>query len=705
MRPSHRVAIAAVIATLTAACSGTATPPSPSDLITVSPSIPATPNPSVSPLSQVQPSRWTEVWGLDVVTHAFLVTTVASCHGTPQHSSCAQHVSASQDGGRTWYDITPPIGNSETNLGTPDFIDPDHGWIYAGDCVGGKGTLWGTLDGGAIWHPHTDVVTHTCNAGADVAPIFADAEHGWLLHDEPTGGSSDLYFSRDGGKTWRQMTTPQPTDWVIRAGFTSAETGWVAGWVHGHPALFRSELTGSTWDRVKLALPSIASVGRAYAGVPTAFGDVLIEPIQVWRDAHLSVIFDRSDDGGSTWRRVRTVQLARDVSHPRGPFPLGWVSIGSPETFFVSAGHAVTRSDPSGDRVYGWGGRDLEASGPDVVWALRGHRKGLVRIDPSGAHLFRPWPPSAHPLTLSARPVGMVPPGSRAVLGTSSGSLYLASAKGRWVFRVDPSTGHVVARIDLGHGGELSAVASDGSVWVAQRGDHRRGRLLKLDAGTLEIRARRRVLDAARGLAVTGSQIWFGSGDRLIEIDADRGVAIAPIGLGSRIDRLAGDAGTSRLYLTLQGPVRHDQPPLLELDGTTGTVLARTHAGFADLNGVSQLVPTPDGVWAAEPSGMMGTLSLYRRDGLAKQGFPEGREGRGQIYGSNAIEGSYASGYLFVGYPSGLTSCVGARTGQRLGVVGAPRQGIAPPIVDVGGRPMAVAAGTLYLIDPQAACR
>lgn len=697
MLRARSLAIAAMVAVVASTCST-------SSSTTSNTPVTSAPSPTPSRTSSPEVSHWTEVWSADVVSRSFLVATVETCHGTHRDPTCDLHLSASQDAGHTWYDISPPQVNSD--LSTVDFIDVSHGWVDATDCAGGHGTLLRTVDGGATWGASKGVY-HSCNAGADAVPSFQDAEHGWLLHNEPTGASSELFYSEDGGKIWHPTHNPQPMELALAAGFTAPDVGWVSGWAHGEPALFRSNLTGTTWSEVPLPLPDIPSAGDAFAGVPTAFGETLIEPVQFWSHGHLSVVFDRSDDGGSTWRLARIVRLAQRVHEPRGPFAPGWVGVGSPETFFVSAGHGVVRSDASGRTRLGTQPGRIAAQGlaGNVVWATPDDHESLLRVLTHQTEVVSPWPPSAHSVTKSAQPIGDVPPGSSALLGGTDGSLYLISQDERTVFRMQPGPGNLVANVGLGRTYEIAAAEAGGYVWVMQATDQGHGRLLRLSAASLGVLGKKSVTRPANGLAAVGTRVWFGSGQELTAVDATSGATVSSVPLDGHVKLIAGDATTGRLYVVLDGPVRGNQLPMLEVDAYSGTVLARTYVGYADL-GVTGLVPTPDGVWVGEPSGMMGVLHFYSSDGLvAAPGYPDGRDGGGQLYGSNAIMGLYASGYLFVGYPGGLMTCVDAETGQRLGLVGAPHQGMRLPIVNVGSRTVTVVGRTLYSIDPQVACQ
>jgi outer membrane protein assembly factor BamB len=300
--------------------------------------------------------------------------------------------------------------------------------------------------------------------------------------------------------------------------------------------------------------------------------------------------------------------------------------------------------------------------------------------------------------------VGPVPARTYALLGTSDGSLLLASQGGRTITRVDPTSGDVLAQWNLGHGGELAAVEAGGAIWVLHR-SKQGTRLVGVEPQTLAIQYERAFASAADGIAAAGGQVWIGVGTSLAAIDPASGSTVARVPLRDRIDRVAGDPDSDLLYVTLEGPVRKDQAPLLELDGSSGGPIADTHAGYADLGGVSHLVPAPDGVWVGEPTGMMGTLGFYAADGLMPpEGFDEGHDGRGVIHGSNSITGAYAGSHLWVAYPDGTVICADARTGRTLGTLTDGSSLWSAAVVTVGDRPMTIVGSTLYAIDEEIAC-
>ena len=323
----------------------------------------------------------------------------------------------------------------------------------------------------------------------------------------------------------------------------------------------------------------------------------------------------------------------------------------------------------------------------------------------TGTPTVSPSASAGEPPASALQAIGPVPPHSHALVGTTDGWLFIASNGGGIVARVNPTSGEVLARRGLGHRGELAAVEVGVSVWVLQRSNEGISRLFGLDAETLEIRSRRTLVSAAEGIAAADGHLWLGVGTSLTEIDLASGGTVDQVQLPHRIERVAGDPNSGLLYVTLEGPVRKGQAPLIELDGSSGGLIAYARAGYADLGGVSHLVPTPTGVWVGEPTGMMGTLSFYEANDLvAPQGFDEGKDGHGVIYGANSITAAYAAGYLWVAHGEGTVTCADARTGRKLGTLMDGSPSGSADIATVGGQPMTIVDSTLYAIDELIAC-
>jgi photosystem II stability/assembly factor-like uncharacterized protein len=112
------------------------------------------------------------------------------------------------DGGITWYNVTPPnlveIGYSVEM----DVLDNNHAWVQKADVekYPNGGFLFRTSDGGITWTEST-----TPFSGGDLD--FLDASNGWILADLGVGAGSmgiSIFQTTDSGATWEQKYTNDP---------------------------------------------------------------------------------------------------------------------------------------------------------------------------------------------------------------------------------------------------------------------------------------------------------------------------------------------------------------------------------------------------------------------------------------------------------------------------------------------------------------
>jgi photosystem II stability/assembly factor-like uncharacterized protein len=170
------------------------------------------------------------------------------------------------DGGITWYDVTPP-DIKETGYTVETFIlDNDHVWLQKRDFNNfpNNGLLYFTADGGLTWS-----ISSTPFSAGDLS--FIDEKNGWILADLGVGAGSNavaVFQTRDGGATWTQSYTNDPNTPEAGASLPlggiksnlvarDMQTAWVGGVIYspGTVYLFRTDDGGRTWSPVDLDLP------------------------------------------------------------------------------------------------------------------------------------------------------------------------------------------------------------------------------------------------------------------------------------------------------------------------------------------------------------------------------------------------------------------------------------------------------------------
>jgi photosystem II stability/assembly factor-like uncharacterized protein len=306
------------------------------------------------------------------------------------------------DGGITWYNITPP-DVTETGYSVEIFaLDNDHVWIQKPnfDNSPNSGTLYCTRDGGITW-----MNSMTPFSGGDLN--FLDADNGWMLADLGVGAGSmgvSIFQTRDGGATWNQKYTNDPNlanagDSLplggLKNGLTplTMQTAWVYGVVYspGNVYLFRTDDGGESWSHISVELPADAEnfevgIDRDQMKFVSATDGFLV--IRMVGDATQTAVYT-TRDAGDSWTLTPTL------------IPNGGASdfvsseeavIYNGEQFYVTrdAAHTWTITPP--DIKFG-----ESFAGMDFVNALSGwvitldptnNRRSLYRTSDGGATWF-----------------------------------------------------------------------------------------------------------------------------------------------------------------------------------------------------------------------------------------------------------------------------------------------------------------------------
>jgi hypothetical protein len=206
--------------------------------------------------------------------------------------------------------------------------------------------------------------------------------------------------------------------------------------------------------------------------------------------------------------------------------------------------------------------------------------------------------------------------------------------------RFDPATGAVDRSSPIAGGqGGVDRLAATGETLWASAGPRRI--LYRLDAQTLDVRERLTMPGPTGPLAAVPAGLWTAAGRSIVLLDPETGEVVTSVMFRGRVKLLVADPTGQRLHVSTTAPIRHDATPILELDATTGEILARAWRCCADLNGPSGLSATIVGVWVTAPTGMMASLAFLRDADLHQVAlFKPG--------GSNGLTAYAARGLLWV---------------------------------------------------------
>ena len=231
------------------------------------------------------------------------------------------------DGGRTWRSIWQPASPDAT-VRAVHFLDPMTGWVVSWTPKGGQVALQRTSDGGNHW-----IVTLLPDDYPDgvgtVSVEAVDADTMWVQVEAVHGSASSiggLFASHDGGATWLPGIT-SPAGWPVR--FVSPTDGWTfSGPLGDH--LQATKDGGKTWHEVSIPLPPGHEGDAKSFDLPTfsgASGATGVLPVTLYSrlDANTSDVTGTlalytTDDHGTSWRFAsligRTTSLGQGVTIP-----------------------------------------------------------------------------------------------------------------------------------------------------------------------------------------------------------------------------------------------------------------------------------------------------------------------------------------------------------------------------------------------------
>ncbi len=227
-----------------------------------------------------------------------------------------KHVLRTEDGGRTWIDVSPPIALSEDGYPSsvsPYFADAENAWtFYFGR---GMPELWRTSDGGTTWELAWDRHGTVFAAGDSSRPRvqMLDSTQGWLLIDSFLGAgssASDLFRTNDGGRKWElimESTRPVQKGWLPGSiggmHFSDARNGWAvqaSGPVSGVTVLWTAD-GGANWTSQDLPLPPELETDQTCRGIEATLFSSEAGMLMVSCSWEPQSLLYFTSDRGQTW--------------------------------------------------------------------------------------------------------------------------------------------------------------------------------------------------------------------------------------------------------------------------------------------------------------------------------------------------------------------------------------------------------------------
>lgn len=281
-------------------------------------------------------------------------------------------VNRTSDSGLNWKQATVPGDYTFSQFGI-SFVDPLHGYLIASPReFSSVATVLSTQDGGATWTVVARVSTANGPLGAQLTA--SDATTLWAgAQGEAKISHPLLAVSRDGGKSWSEVTLPGLAGaWGGDGGetygppvFVNPSTGFVTvqvapdtPTVPTDTEVFGTTDGGRTWARKTMpaGFPSNGSAGPAWSGVAD-FIDA-----SHWVAASGTTLTFTSD-GGRTWQAVWPNGMPASAGLPAGTF-VGLVF------FDPNVGFATYRPDGAADNYL------YRTSNGGISWELASTGQG-----------------------------------------------------------------------------------------------------------------------------------------------------------------------------------------------------------------------------------------------------------------------------------------------------------------------------------------
>lgn len=284
------------------------------------------------------------------------------------------------DGGITWYNVTPPDVEEVAAVVETFILDNDHAWVQKPDFNNfpNNGLLYHTSDGGLTW-----TISSTPFSGGDLR--FIDSDNGWMLADLGVGAGSNavaVFQTRDGGATWTQTYTndpnlPDASDSLPLGGLKSdlvpinMQIAWVGGVIYapGTVYLYRTDDGGQSWTQVDLELPEGAEdfeLSMDEDQMKFVSADDGFLAMRMSGDATQTAVYV-THDAGDTWMLTPTLIPGAGASDFLSEQE---AIIYNGEQFYVTRDAARTWTTVSPDIVFGDSFVTMDFVNPNSGWIV-----------------------------------------------------------------------------------------------------------------------------------------------------------------------------------------------------------------------------------------------------------------------------------------------------------------------------------------------
>jgi photosystem II stability/assembly factor-like uncharacterized protein len=229
-----------------------------------------------------------------------------------------QAVMHTNDGGKTWRDVSPDWARAEYSVPWGSFLDGETGWVTLPDPqTYGQGTLFSTQDGGATWEEAAAPF-----GGAQLQ--FLDEQHGWAFESSDCGAGScnaNVFQTADGGQIWEKVYAidPENPDRTGGLPFSGNKTGMTmlgngTGWVGGtvpmdaYIWLFKTSDNARSWSHAELTLPAGYENSMTSTEPPVFLDEKTgVLPVSLYLGEFPARVFYWTKDGGETWQASSVV--------------------------------------------------------------------------------------------------------------------------------------------------------------------------------------------------------------------------------------------------------------------------------------------------------------------------------------------------------------------------------------------------------------